>query len=89
MASLDRDEYLGLVEEALRANLREGEFKDDVWAAFRERIHYVQADALDHDDWGALVEILRTSEDRIRVAYYWRRRRPCSDRSRRACARTV
>ena len=66
---LGRDEYLGLVEEALRANLREGEFNDDTWAAFRERIHYVQSDAFDHDNWGALVDILAGAEDRTRVAY--------------------
>ena len=66
---LGRDDYLGLVEEALRANLREDEFEDGEWAKLRERIHYVQSDAFDHDTWGALVDILAGAEDRTRVAY--------------------
>ena len=66
---LGRDEYLGLVDEALRANLREGEHDDAVWDRLRERIHYVQSDAYDHDNWGALVDVLAGNEDRTRVAY--------------------
>ncbi len=66
---LGRDEYLARVEDALRQNLREGEFDDDQWASFRERIHYVQADAIDHSNWSGLVDILGGFEDRVRVAY--------------------
>jgi glucose-6-phosphate 1-dehydrogenase len=66
---LGRDEYLGLVEQALRDNLDSGEFAADDWAKLRGRIHYVQANAADHDNWGALVEILAGAENRIRVAY--------------------
>ena len=66
---LGRDEYLGRVEEALRANLREGEFDQAEWSNLSARIHYVQADAKAHDDWGALRDILAGNEERIRVAY--------------------
>ena len=66
---LGRDEYLGLVEAALRENLVSGDFDEAEWARLRERIHYVQSDAYDHDKWGALAELLAGSEDRIRVAY--------------------
>ncbi len=66
---LGRDEYLGLVEEALRENLVSDDFEDAEWARLRDRIHYVQADAFDHDNWGALVDLLAGAEDRIRVAY--------------------
>src|SRR5210317_1206212 len=66
---LRREEYLGLVEEALRENLGSGDFDDAEWAKLRERIHYVQSDAYDHDNWGALVDLLADGEDRISVAY--------------------
>ena len=66
---LGRDEYLGLVEEALRENLGSGDFEEAEWARLRDRIHYVQSDAYDHDNWGALAELLAGAEDRIRVAY--------------------
>ncbi|MDJ0940523.1 MAG: glucose-6-phosphate dehydrogenase [Woeseiaceae bacterium] len=66
---VSRDDYLARVEEALRANLNEGEFEDEQWQAFRERIHYVQADASDHDKWGDLCEMLKDAGDRNRVAY--------------------
>jgi glucose-6-phosphate 1-dehydrogenase len=66
---LGRDEYLGLVEEALRENLDSGDFEEAEWAKLRDRIHYVQSDAYDHDNWDALNELLAGAEDRIRVAY--------------------
>ena len=67
--ALGRDEYLGLVEQALQDNLGSGDFDDAEWAKLRERIHYVQSDAYDHDNWGALVDLLAGGEERIRVAY--------------------
>ncbi len=68
-ADLARDDYLGLVETALRENLGSGDFEEAEWAKLRERIYYVQSDAFDHDNWGALAELLAGAEDRIRVAY--------------------
>ncbi len=64
-----RDDYLGLVEKALRDNLDSGEFDADFWKAFSKRIEYVEADALAHDQWMALKAVLSGNEDRIRVAY--------------------
>lgn len=66
---LGRDDYLATVEAALRESLREGEFDAAHWASFSQRIHYVQADAFEHDKWGALVDLLSGQEDRVRVAY--------------------
>ena len=66
---LSRDEYLGTVREALEKNLDEGEFTDEEWSTFAERIHYTRADASAYDEWGALVDLLAGREDRIRVAY--------------------
>jgi glucose-6-phosphate 1-dehydrogenase len=66
--SFSRDEYIGQVEEALRRRLGD-EFEQTPWESFRERIHYVQADAFEHDQWGSLCGLLGGFEDRIRVAY--------------------
>ena len=66
---LSRDQYLGFVEEALRNNLGQGEFGAAHWQSFAERIHYVEADALDHDRWDALIDMLDGMHDKIRVAY--------------------
>lgn len=67
--SLSRDEFLSLVEEALRRNLAEGEFDDATWQTFAARIHYAQADAFEHKQWGQLVELLNGVGDRVQVAY--------------------
>ncbi len=66
---LGRDEYLLLVEEALRRNLAEGEFEEAAWQSFSARIHYAQTDAFEHDQWSPLVELLSGVGDRVRVAY--------------------
>ena len=64
-----RDAYLEKVEQALRSNLPDGEFRDEQWWKFRDRIHYVQCDAHAPDRWQALGELLAGHEDRVRVAY--------------------
>jgi glucose-6-phosphate 1-dehydrogenase len=66
---LEQDAYLKLVRQALEDNLGEGEFDQAHWQAFSARIHYVAADALEYEQWGDLVEVLRGHEDRVRVAY--------------------
>ncbi|MEL7186947.1 MAG: glucose-6-phosphate dehydrogenase [Pseudomonadota bacterium] len=67
--AMSRDEYLDVVKEALRENLGEQEFDDDRWQSFAARIHYVQADAYEHDNWGDLGGLLDGFDDRVRVAY--------------------
>jgi glucose-6-phosphate 1-dehydrogenase len=64
-----RDEYLQKVEDALRRNLPEGEFREEQWANMRARVDYVQCDALAPDQWHGLVDVLAGKEDRVRVAY--------------------
>ncbi len=68
-SALARDDYLRLVEKALQDNLDSGEFDADFWKTFSKRIEYVEADALAHDQWEALNELLSGNEQRIRVAY--------------------
>lgn len=64
-----RDEYLGLVEKSLHDNLASGEFDAEHWQSFSSRIEYVQVDALSHEQWNGLTEILSGGEDRTRVFY--------------------
>ena len=67
--ALTRDKYLALVEKSLREKLPKGEFDAAHWKTFKKRIHYVQADAFAHDNWGRLVKKLSGHEERTRVAY--------------------
>ncbi len=67
--ALAREEYLQTVAAALQENLREGEWDDAHWQAFSQRIHYVQADAFEPENWGGLVNLLEGHEDHVRVAY--------------------
>jgi len=66
---MSQEEYLNMVEAALRANLADGDFDDESWRAFAGRLTYVQADALDHGQWAQLGDVLRGFEDRVRVVY--------------------
>ena len=66
---LSREDYLGTVESSLRDSLADGDFDDANWQTFSQRIHYVHADALEHGNWNALVDILQGHDDRVRVAY--------------------
>jgi glucose-6-phosphate 1-dehydrogenase len=67
--ALSRDKYRALVEKSLRQGLPEGEFDEAHWKSFRQRIHYVQADALAHDNWDRLSKLLSGHEEHVRVAY--------------------
>jgi glucose-6-phosphate 1-dehydrogenase len=67
--ALTREKYLSLVEKSLRERLPKGEFDAEHWKTFRKRVHYVQADAFAHENWGRLVKKLSGHEERTRVAY--------------------
>jgi glucose-6-phosphate 1-dehydrogenase len=67
--ALSRSKYQARVEESLRNSLSGEEFDEAHWNSFKRRIHYVQADALAHDEWSGLVDLLSGHEDRVRVAY--------------------
>ena len=61
--------YLELVIQALRDNLKEGEFDENEWAGFAARLSYIHADALDSSKWTALCDSLAGKNDRTRVIY--------------------
>jgi glucose-6-phosphate 1-dehydrogenase len=66
---MERDEYLGEVHESLRAHVRKEGINDELWNNFSARLHYLSADALDHNSWGGLVDMLAGHESRTRVVY--------------------
>lgn len=66
---IERADYVGLVEQALKDSLGAGEYDPEQWQTFASRIHYSTADALDHSTWEGLKELLSGAEDRIRVIY--------------------
>lgn len=66
---LAQAEYAELIERGLRENLSDGDFAKVDWDVFRQRLHYVQADALSPDTWSPLVELLEGTENRTRVVY--------------------
>ncbi len=68
-SALSRDDYLAAVEKALRDRLTDDDFDEAHWASFSQRLHYAQADALQHDQWGEVVGLLSGHEERVRVAY--------------------
>jgi glucose-6-phosphate 1-dehydrogenase len=67
--ALSQKKYLATVEEALKSRLGPRGLDKTFWSSFKKRIRYVQADAFEHDKWGALVEVLAGQQDRVRVAY--------------------
>ncbi len=64
-----REDYLGEVDAALRANLAEGEYNDTQWQTFAARLDYVAADGSDPSTWEALRHLLEGHEHKTRVAY--------------------
>lgn len=69
-SDMSLDEYRESVREALSTNLNDGEFEDARWEAFRARLQYVHADALDHASWQGLVALLEGSPPKTRVIYF-------------------
>jgi len=66
---IEHDDYLELVDSALKNNLQAGEYDAEQWETFASRIHYAAGDAIDHSTWEELKEVLSGEEDRIRVIY--------------------
>lgn len=67
--NMSRDEFITLVEEALRENLKAGEFNAAEWRAFESRLSYIHADATDPESWADLSATLAGRTDRTRVIY--------------------
>jgi glucose-6-phosphate 1-dehydrogenase len=66
---ISHDRYLALVNDALKTNLKDGEYEVHEWHAFEARLSYINADALDHTNWTALCDSLTGEHDRTRIIY--------------------
>ena len=60
--------YVDWVREALIGRI-DGEFDETVWSRFAQRLHHVQLDLADGDDWSALAAPLDAEGRRTRVFY--------------------
>ena len=69
-SDMDTEAYRATVAEALKANLAEDEFADEPWQSFSERLAYVEADALQNQSWGGLVDLLEGNEQKTRAVYF-------------------
>jgi len=67
--AMDREGYLGFLDEKSRRHLRQAEFNESQWRAFSERIDYVKVDASNADDFRVLAERLGHDEQRVRAFY--------------------
>jgi len=68
-AEMGRDQYLEMVQQALRTYLKSDEFDPGVWHDFSSRLEYVHLDALDQTTWQPLCEHLAENLERTRVVY--------------------
>ncbi len=65
---IDHDQYLALVAQSLEAATGESTVHAE-WAAFSDRIDYVEVDALDSQTWDPLCETLAGREQVLRAVY--------------------
>ena len=63
------DEYRREALDSVRRALADEDCDEAVLDGFAARLHYVEADALDHGSWGELSQLLAGHEDRVRVVY--------------------
>lgn len=68
-SELSHKNFLKRVNESLQQRLNGSKFSKDSWKSFAERLQYIQADALNPDQWKDLVAELKGHEDRTRVFY--------------------
>ena len=68
-APLDRDGYLGLVEEAAQKYIPEEHRQPDEWSRFLARVDYMPLDAMDGDSYTELARRLNEYPSRVRVYY--------------------
>lgn len=69
LSELDAETFRERVLEALKTHLAPGEFTQERWAAYRERLDYVRVDAVDMESWRGLKDRLGDDAARSRVSY--------------------
>jgi glucose-6-phosphate 1-dehydrogenase len=69
-SDMNTQAYRATVETALEKNLADGDFTDEQWKIFGNRLAYVEADAFEPQTWGELVDLLKGQENKTRVVYF-------------------
>ena len=67
--ALTREDFVALVEEALRAHLPGDEIDADTWQRFSARLHHHQQDVTSQQGWGDLARLLDEKPEHICVFY--------------------
>ncbi len=67
--NLDRKAYIKLVSEGCQIHTDDEDFEDGIWQAFCDRLHYVQMDITDEEDFGKLAAVISDRSDHVRVYY--------------------
>lgn len=68
-SAMGADDFLKLVKDSLLEQLNDSEYTNSRWKSFSARLQYIQADALEPEQWQTLQSLLKGHEDRIRVFY--------------------
>ena len=66
---MDHEAFLDLVRTSLQTHLGKSEYTQEFWQSFSSRLHYIQTDATDPDNWQGLCNMLNGHDERIRVFY--------------------
>lgn len=68
-SDLTTDDFKQRMEEASRGYIKPGEFHEDTWATFCDRIHYLKVDITEQAEYEKLAQMLAPFPDRVRVFY--------------------
>ena len=66
---LSHEDFVSLVQDALKTHLADGSFEPETWARFSQRLHYCSQDVTDTQGWDSISEVLDHDTNRIRVFY--------------------
>ena len=64
-----REDFIAKAGKSTRQHVEAGEFTDDDWRSFSDRLHYVTVSATESSTYEPLTELLATEPDRVRVFY--------------------
>ena len=67
--SMEREDFLNLVREALLAHLGAEELDEETWQRFSSRLHFHQQDVTAAEGWEGLEEKLSGQREKVRVFY--------------------
>ncbi len=67
-SEMERDAFIALIQENVEKRVENGDFDEETWSKFAQRLDYVKVEAMEEEGWSNLQEKLSGST-RIRVFY--------------------